>query len=199
MPEPTAPARPTAPVRPTEPVRIVAANLRRFAVALWVVAVALVVIGLLTNGLRAALLVPVPSLFTAWFAWVVLWRPRIELTEDELVVVDVRRTTRFAWRRVQDVRSKYGLEVVTDQGEQRVWIAPRPTARLALERPGGTVPVTVAAAADEMLARVPAPLEYDGAPPATVTAAPIVHRVHGWAVVALVVLGIAGSMAGARL
>ncbi|WIB12033.1 hypothetical protein [Curtobacterium sp. MCPF17_052] len=149
----------------TAPTRIVATNMRRFAVALWVVAVALVVIGLVTNGLRAAWLVPVPSLFTAWFAWVVLWRPRIELTEDELVVVDVRRTTRFAWRRVQDVRSKYGLEVVTDQGEQRVWIAPRPTARLAIERPGGAVPLSVAAAADEMRARVPAAVTYDGAPP----------------------------------
>ncbi|MBF4584000.1 PH domain-containing protein [Curtobacterium sp. VKM Ac-2865] len=181
------------------PTRIVATNMRRLALVLWAVAVALVVIGLVANGLRAAWLVPVPSLFTAWFAWVVLWRPRIELTEDELVVVDVRRTTRFAWRRVQDVRSKYGLEIVTDQGEQRVWIAPRPTARLAIDQPGGPVPVSVAAAADEIRARVPAPVEHVGAPPATVTAAPIVHRVHGWAIVALVVLGIAGSMAGARL
>lgn len=181
------------------PVRIVATSMRRFAIALWVVAVALVVIGLVTNGPRAALLVPVPSLFTAWFAWVVLWRPRIELHEDALVVVDVRRTTRFAWRRVQDVRTKYGLEVVTDQGEQRVWIAPRSTARLAVVRPGGTVPVSVEGAADEVRAFVPAPVVHDGAPPATVTAAPIVHRVHGWAVTALVVLGIAASLAGARL
>jgi hypothetical protein len=181
------------------PVRIVATNMRRSAVVLWVVAVALVVIGFAANGPRAALLVPVPSLFTAWFAWVVLWRPRIELHEDELVIVDVRRTTRFAWRRLQDVRTKYGLEVVTDQGEQRVWIAPRSTARLAVVRPGGTVPVSVDAAADEIRTFVPAPPVYDGAPPATVTAAPIVHRVHGWAITALVVLGIAGSMAGARL
>jgi hypothetical protein len=181
------------------PARIVATNMRRFAVALWIVAAALVVIGLVTNGPGAALLVPVPSLFTAWFAWVVLWRPRIEITDDALVVVDVRRTTRFAWRRVQEIRTKYGLEVVTDQGEQRVWIAPRPDARLAVVRPGGTVPVSVDAAADEIRAFVPAPIEYDGAPPATVTAAPIVHHVHGWAITALVVLGIAGSLAGARL
>ncbi|PZE67021.1 MULTISPECIES: PH domain-containing protein [unclassified Curtobacterium] len=181
------------------PARIVATNMRRFAVALWVVAAALVVIGLVTNGPSAALLVPVPSLFTAWFAWVVLWRPRIELTADALVVVDVRRTTRFAWRRVRAVRTKYGLEVVTDQGEHRVWIAPRPNARLTLVRPGGSVPVDVDAAADEIRAVVPPPLVYDGDPPATVTAAPIVHEAHGWAIVALVVLGIAGSLAGARL
>jgi hypothetical protein len=181
------------------PARIVATNMRRFAVALWIVAAALVVIGLVTNGPGVALLVPVPSLFTAWFAWVVLWRPRIEITDDALVVVDVRRTTRFAWRRVQEIRTKYGLEVVTDQGEQRVWIAPRPNARLAVVRPGGPVPVSVDVAADEIRTFVPAPIEYDGAPPATVTAAPIVHRVHGWAITALVVLGIAGSLAGARL
>ncbi|PZE86501.1 PH domain-containing protein [Curtobacterium sp. MCBD17_032] len=179
--------------------QIVATNMRRFAVALWIVAAALVVIGLVANGPAAVLLVPVPSLFTAWFAWVVLWRPRIEITDDALVVVDVRRTTRFAWRRVQEVRTKYGLEVVTDQGEQRVWIAPRPDARLAVVRPGGPVPVSVDGAADEIRAFVPAPAVHDGAPPATVTAAPIVHRAHGWAITALVVLGIAASLAGARL
>jgi hypothetical protein len=147
--------------------------------------------------------VPVPSVFTALVAWVVLWRPHVALTDDALVVVDVRRTTTYAWRRVTDVRTRYGLEVLSSEGTRRVWIAPRSTARLRVvpagARPGGTAPVDLDVAAAAMRARIPVDAPTDAPPPATVTPAPIVHRAHGWAVTALVVLGIAASMAGARL
>lgn len=194
-------------VPPSAPVRIVSPALRRGAVVLWVVAVVLVPLGLLTGGPGTAVFVPVPSVFTALVAWVVLWRPHIALTDDALVVVDVRRTTTYAWRRVTDVRSRYGLEVVSSEGTRRVWIAPRSTARLRIDgagahgvaRSGGSAPVALDVAAAVIRARVPVDAPTDTAPPATVTPAPIVHRAHGWAVTALVVLGIAASMAGARL
>jgi hypothetical protein len=190
-------------VPPSAPVRIVSPALRRGAVVLWVVAVVLVPLGLLTGGPGTAVFVPVPSVFTALVAWVVLWRPHIALTEDALVVVDVRRTTTYAWRRVTDVRTRYGLEVLSSEGTRRVWIAPRSTARLRVvpagARPGGTAPVDLDVAAAAIRARIPVDAPTDAPPPATVTPAPIVHRAHGWAVTALVVLGIAASMAGARL
>jgi hypothetical protein len=190
-------------VPPSAPVRIVSPALRRGAVVLWVVAVVLVPLGLLTGGPGTAVFVPVPSVFTALVAWVVLWRPHVALTEDALVVVDVRRTTTYAWRRVTDVRSRYGLEVLSSEGTRRVWIAPRSTARLRLvpagTRSGGTAPVDLDVAAAAIRARIPVDAPTDAPPPATVTPAPIVHRAHGWAVTALVVLGIAASMAGARL
>jgi hypothetical protein len=195
-------------VPPSAPVRIVSPALRRGAVVLWVVAVVLVPLGLVTGGPGTAVFVPVPSVFTALVAWVVLWRPHVALTDDALVVVDVRRTTTYAWRRVTDVRTRYGLDVLSSEGTRRVWIAPRATARLRVvgaggpgvaERSGGPSSVDLDVAADVIRARIPVDAPTGAAPPATVTAAPIVHRAHGWAVTALVVLGIAASMAGARL
>ncbi len=182
---------------------IVALGLRRLAVVLWVVAVVMVPLALVGGG--SPWLAPIPSICVAFVAWAALWRPRLELTPDALRIVDVRRTSEVTWSRITDVRTKYGLEVVTGEGVRRVWIATRPTARLAVlgtgteTRSGGTDHLDVDAAAARIRARVPAPVRQDGPPPATVTAAPITHRVHGWTVLAFVVLGVAASLAAARL
>ncbi|TCL87523.1 PH (Pleckstrin Homology) domain-containing protein [Curtobacterium sp. PhB142] len=179
---------------------IVTPGLRRLAIVLWVVAVALVPLALLDGS--TPWLVPIPSICVAFVAWAALWRPRIELTPEHLRIVDVRRTSTYTWSRVTEVRTKYGIEVVTSEGVRRVWIATRPTARLTAQvqgRPGGPDHLDVDAAAAQMLARVPVPAQQDGPPPATVTAAPITHRVHGWTVLAFVVLGIAASLAAARM
>lgn len=180
-------------------VRIVAPGMRTLAVALWVVAAVLLVLGFVARGTSPAWLVPVPSLCVAFVAWAVLWRPRLELTPDALVVVDVRRTSTYAWPRVTGIRTKYGIEVQSTEPDRRTWIAPRPTARLRIDRPGGSVPATVDAVAAEVLTRVPVVTVQDGPPPATVAALPIVHRAHGWSILAMVVLGVAASLAAARL
>ncbi|ROP64654.1 MULTISPECIES: PH domain-containing protein [unclassified Curtobacterium] len=182
-----------------EPARIVAPGMRTLAVVLWVVAVVLVVLGFVGRGDTSAWLVPVPSVFVAFVAWAVLWRPRLELTADALVVVDVRRTSTYAWPRVTGVRTKYGLEIQSNEPDRRTWIAPRPTARLRVDRPGGSVPVSVDAAAAEVLAFVPEAAPQDGPPPASVARQPITHRLHGWSVLAMIVLGIAASLSAARL
>jgi len=179
---------------------ILSPGMRALAVVLWVAAVALVPIALLGGG--APWLVPVPSLFIAFVAWAVLWRPRFELTPDHLRIVDVRRTSTYDWRRVTEVRTRYGIEVVSSEGVRRTWLATRRSARLAAVadgRPGGTTPLDVDAAAERMRALVPAPVEQDGPPPATVTAAPITHRAHGWTIVAMIVLGVVATMAAAQL
>jgi hypothetical protein len=184
------------------PLVIVAPGMRVLAVVLWAVAVALVPIGIVSDGLGAVPFVVLPSVFTAWFAWVVLWRPRIVATSDELVVVDVRRTTRFTWSRVLEVRSKYGLEIVSSEGERRTWVAPRPTARLTASGsslPGGASRVDAAGAAALLVAFVPSHEVSDAPPPASVVAAPITHRIHGWLVLSLIVLGVAASMSAARI
>jgi hypothetical protein len=176
---------------------IVAPGMRLLAVVLWAASVALVPLALVGDG--SPWLAPIPSVFIAFLAWAVLWRPRIELTPDALRIVDVRRTTSYAWRRVTEVRTKYGLEIVSSEGVRRTWIATRPTARLAAHRPGGTVRLTVDAAADEVRAMVPVAAPQDGPPPASVAAAPIAHRAHGWSVLALIVLGLVATMAAAQL
>jgi hypothetical protein len=196
------------------PFRLASIGMRRLAVVFWVVAVALVPLGLLTDGVRALVFLPGPSVFTAWFAWTVLWRPGVVATADALVVVDVRRTTRVPWSRVLEVRSRFGLEVVTSEGDRRTWTAPRPTARLRVLPPttADDVPArrAAAAAADlptisveeaavRLRAFVPVVEVLDGPPPVRVAAAPIEHHVHGWSVLALVVLGIVGSMTGAQV
>lgn len=176
---------------------IVAPGMRVLAVVLWAASVALVPLALVGDG--SPWLAPIPSVFIAFLAWAVLWRPRIELTPDSLRIVDVRRSSSYAWKRVIEVRTKYGLEVVSSEGVRRTWIATRPTARLAAHRPGGTVRLSVEAAADEVRATVPVAAEHAGPPPATVTAAPIVHSTHGWSVLALVVLGLVATVAAAQL
>lgn len=181
-------------------IRIVAPGMRTLAIVLWVLAVALLPLGLTGDRSVPVWLVPVPSLFIAFVAWAALWRPRIDLTDEALVVVDVRRTSTYAWPRVTGVKTKYGLEVLSSEGERRTWIAPRPTARLRLDgRPGGPVRLDVSAAADEILARVPEAAVVDGPPPATVVPQPITHRVHGWTVLAIVVLALAATLVAARL
>lgn len=179
---------------------IVAPGMRTLAIVLWVAAVALVPLALVTGD--SPWLAPVPSLFIALLAWAVLWRPRLELTDDTLTVIDVRRRSTYAWRRVQEVRTKYGIEVVSSEGVRRTWLATRPNARLAVlvaGRSGGATHLTVQAAADEMRARIPAPTPTDGLPPATVTPALVTHRAQGWTVVALIVLGLLATMAAAQL
>ncbi|WP_144755276.1 hypothetical protein [Curtobacterium pusillum] len=179
---------------------ILAPGMRTLAVVLWVAAVALVPLALITGD--TPWLAPVPSLFIAFVAWAVLWRPRYELTSEHLRIVDVRRTSTYAWRRVTEVRTKYGIEVVSSEGVRRTWLATRRSARLSAVvdgRPGGADHLDVDAAAERMRAFVPAPPAQNGRPPATVTAAPITHRAHGWTVVGLIVLGVVATMAAAQL
>ncbi len=179
---------------------ILAPGMRTLAVVLWVASVALVPLALISGG--SPWLTPVPSIFVAFVAWAVLWRPRYELTPEHLRVVDVRRTSTYAWRRVTEVRTKYGIEVVSSEGVRRTWLATRRSARLSAVvdgRPGGADHLDVDAAAERMRVFVPAPPPQDGPPPATVTAAPITHRVHGWTVVAMIVLGVAATLAAAQL
>lgn len=180
-------------------VRVVAPGMRTTAVVLWAAAVALLVLGFVDRGESSVFLVPVPSVFVAVVAWVVLWRPRIELTPEALVVVDVRRTSIYAWPRVTGVRTKYGIEIQSTEADRRVWIAPRPTARLRLDVPGGQESVDVEAAAAVIRTRVPEQLRHEGPPPTMVTPQTIVHRAHGWAVLTMIVMGIAASLAAARL
>ncbi|WP_439694007.1 hypothetical protein ACRQ4B_07195 [Curtobacterium sp. SP.BCo] len=179
---------------------ILAPGMRLLAVVLWVAAVALVPLALISGG--TPWLAPVPSLFIAFVSWAVLWRPRFELTPEHLRIVDVRRTSTYAWRRVTEVRTKYGIEVVTSEGVRRTWLATRRSARLSAVvdgQPGGATPLDVDAAAERIRASVPAPPAQDGPPPSTVTAAPITHRAHGWTVLAMIVLGVVATMAAAQL
>jgi hypothetical protein len=177
--------------------RLVSPGMRRLAIVLWIVAVLLVVLAPLTRGIAALPAAIVPSVFTAFFAWAVLWRPRIEVDAEALSVTDVRRRTTFAWPRVQEIRTKYGVEVVSTEGVRRTWIAP--TGRTTLLDLGTGERLTLPEAAERMRAFAPVPVVVDGPPPASVVPAPITHRVHGWTIAALVVLGIAASVAGAHV
>lgn len=182
-------------------VRIVSPGMRTLAIVLWVVAVALVPLGLVTAPAATRFLAPVPSIGIAFIAWAVLWRPRIELRDDALVVVDVRRRSSYAWRRVTEVRTKYGLEFVSSEGERRTWIATRPTAALRIDDTvrGTSRRVTVEEAAAAVRLRLPEILATDGPPPTTVAAAPIAHRAHGWTVLGIIVLALVSTMAAAQL
>ncbi|WP_066515120.1 hypothetical protein [Curtobacterium ammoniigenes] len=179
----------------TDDLVIVSPSMRRLAGFLWLVAILLLPVAALTRGPAAVLFALGPSTFLTAFAWFVLWRPHIRCADDALVIADVRRTTTMAWRRVQGVRDRYGIEIETSEGLRRAWVAPARSSRLAI----GARRLTVAEAAERIRDRIPPVIEEDGPPPATVVPAPITTRVHGWTVALLVVLGLLASVLGARI
>lgn len=193
----TAPASRPQPVERAAPgrVRFFSPTMRRLAGFFWALAVILLPVAALTRGAPAVLFALGPSVFLAAFAWFVLWRPHLECTPDALVIADVRRTTSIAWRRVQAVRDRYGIAILTSEGVRRTWVAPGASSRLATS----DGPLTVQAAAERIRSYVPEAEQTDGPPPSSVTAAPIATRVHGWTIALLIVLGILASMLGARI
>ena len=57
----------------------------------------------------------------AALAWVLIWRPRVELDPDGLTIVNPVRTVRIPWQRVRRVGSRWSLEVESETGMHRAW------------------------------------------------------------------------------
>jgi len=66
------------------------------------------------------------ALGAGYLAWLVFWRPRVQVAEDAVVVVNPFRTVRVPWAALVDVSTQYALTLVTPHLRVRAWAAPGP-------------------------------------------------------------------------
>jgi hypothetical protein len=54
-----------------------------------------------------------------------LWRPRLEVTDAGILVVNPLRSRRFAWTSIRSVEMRWLLTITTTSGSVAVWAVPR--------------------------------------------------------------------------
>jgi len=59
-------------------------------------------------------------------AWLVFWHPRVEVTDEGVVLVNPLRTIEVPWPALINVETQYALTLVTPGGRYRAWAAPGP-------------------------------------------------------------------------
>lgn len=67
--------------------------------------------------------------------WAAFWRPRVEVSDSGVRIVNVTRTIDVPWPAIQNVETKWALKLVTAYGSFTAWAAPasgRGPARRAL-------------------------------------------------------------------
>ena len=56
--------------------------------------------------------------------WAVFWRPRVEVSDGGVRIVNVTRTIDVPWPAIQDIETKWALKLVTAYGSFTAWAAP---------------------------------------------------------------------------
>lgn len=72
------------------------------------------------------------ALGAGYLAWLVFWRPRVQVTPDAVVVVNPFRTVRVPFAALVDVSTQFALTLVTPHLSIRAWAAPGPGRHKAL-------------------------------------------------------------------
>jgi hypothetical protein len=70
-----------------------------------------------------------PLLFAATLVAAVFWRPRIEVTDSGVTVVNVFRTLEVPWPAIQRIDTRYAVTLFTPNMRIAVWAAPSPGIR----------------------------------------------------------------------
>lgn len=105
---------------------------------LTVIAAVLAVGGVVASGdLRSSLLAVAFGGLIAGASWALFWRPRVELDDAGVTVVNVVRTIHVPWPLVVDAEAGWSLVVVTPRHRWTAWAAPRASssARALQSRP----------------------------------------------------------------
>ncbi len=93
--------------------------------ATWAVAL-IVVGGFSTAADRHQLaLAASASALAALAAWALFWRPRVEVSDGGVLLVNVLRTVEVPWPLLDEARAGWSLEVHTSTGRWTAWAAPR--------------------------------------------------------------------------
>jgi hypothetical protein len=56
--------------------------------------------------------------------WAIFWRPRVEVSDGGVRIVNVMRTIDVPWPAIRDVETKWALKLVTAYGAFTAWAAP---------------------------------------------------------------------------
>lgn len=64
-------------------------------------------------------------------SWACFWRPRVEVSDAGVTLVNVTRTITIAWPAIQDVDTQWALRLTTAYGRHAAWAAPAPGLRSA--------------------------------------------------------------------
>jgi len=64
--------------------------------------------------------------------WATFWRPRVEVSDGGVRLVNVLRTVDVPWPAIQLIDTKWALTLVTAYGTFTAWAAPAPGARAAV-------------------------------------------------------------------
>lgn len=62
-----------------------------------------------------------------FFAWLLFWNPSIKVSESEIIVDNIFRSTALNWSAIRRIDTKYSLTLDTDRGVVRAWAAPAPS------------------------------------------------------------------------
>ena len=88
-------------------------------------AIALIVV-LLNDGVRAALLFLPWDILVVGLVWAVYYRPEVKVDDGGVHVVNVLRTIDVPWPSIQRIDTKWALTLYTAYGKVTAWAAPAP-------------------------------------------------------------------------
>jgi hypothetical protein len=105
---------------------------RLLTVVIGVVSAAMVLFAGTRGGWRDAALVLPWAALVAGACWATFWRPRVEVSDAGVCIVNVTRTIMIPWPALRAVETKWALTLVTEYGRFTAWSAPAPGARSAV-------------------------------------------------------------------
>lgn len=84
------------------------------------------VVTLWREGVGALLRVAPWLALVAGSCWAVFWRPRVEVSDGDVRLVNVLRTIDVPWPAIEEVETRWALTLVTAYGTFKAWAAPAP-------------------------------------------------------------------------
>ncbi len=102
---------------------------RMLTIAIGSICVVAAVTLLWRNGLRQFLQVAPWLALVAGACWAAFWRPRVEVSDGGVRLVNVFRTIDLPWPSIEAINTKWSLGLVTAYGTFTAWAAPAPGVR----------------------------------------------------------------------
>ncbi|MEO7122394.1 MAG: PH domain-containing protein [Lacisediminihabitans sp.] len=98
---------------------------RVLAIVIWALTIVMVFATLITGGASRTFAF-IPGAFFAVFAWTVLWRPYVRVTDEGVTICNVLRTIDVPWASLIQVDTRYALTLYTPGHQYAAWAAPAP-------------------------------------------------------------------------
>lgn len=105
---------------------------RGLTITIAVLAVSMVLFTAVGDGWRAALEAAPWLAVVVLICWAYFWRPRVEVSDAGVTLVNVTRSVAIAWPAIQDIDTQWALRLSTAHGRYAAWAAPAPGLRSAV-------------------------------------------------------------------